>query len=97
VIEAVVVILCLFSGLIGALIAWSLTHEPIGRVLSGQVRRKIIVTLKSGATFQGVLSEADRYAIVLQSTESLNPDGSRLSVDGEFIILRADVGYIQRP
>ncbi len=92
-----VAILCLFTGGAGALIAWSVTHDPLGRVLTGQLRRKIVVTLKSGSTFQGVLSEADRYALVLQGTETLNPDGSRIRVDGELVLLRDDVGYIQRP
>lgn len=90
-------ILCLFAGLTGALIAWSLTHDPIGRVLGERLRRKVVVTLKAGSTFGGVLAEADRYAIVLQGAESLKPDGSRISVDGELVVLREDVAYIQRP
>lgn len=95
--EIGVAILCLFSGLIGALIAWSAVHDPLGSVLTNRLRSAVVVTLKSSETYRGVLYEADSHALVLRNTEALSTDGSRLIVDGELVILRGDVSVIQRP
>lgn len=95
--EVLVAILCLFSGAAGALIAWSVTHEPIGSVLRNRIRRQIIVTLKSEQSYRGVLWEADAHAFVLRSAELLNADHTSVVVDGELLVLREDVRYLQRP
>lgn len=57
----------------------------------------MIVTLKSGEGYRGVLFEEDRHALVLRNAEALNPDGTRVLVDGELIVLRPDVAYLQLP
>lgn len=76
---------------------WWFTREPLGHVLHDRLRSTVLVTLKSGETYQGALFDADAHSVVLRGTESLGSDGSRVSVDGELLILRGDVAYIQRP
>lgn len=68
-------------------------------VLNNRIRARVIVTTKRGDAFSGVLWEADKSAIVLrnaeQLTESTNPDPIAAPVDGELVVLSADVAYLQ--
>lgn len=69
------------------------------RVLRTRLRERVIVTTKSGESFGGILFSADDKAIVLRETAALGA-GQRstdLLLDGEIIVLLADVAYIQRP
>ncbi len=59
-------------------------------------RRRVVVTLKSGESFAGVLVEA-REALVLRQTEALGDNRASVPVDGEVLILRSDVSFIQVP
>lgn len=93
----IVAALVLFAGLSGALIAWSVTHQPVGTLLRDRVRSTIVVTLKTGQTYRGVLLELDHHVLVLCSAEVLSADGEHLAVDGELLILRPDIAYMQRP
>lgn len=69
------------------------------RLLNQRLRHKVIVTLKDGASFSGVLYEADSEALVLRSAEALDSDprSGPVPVDGEVLILRADVSFMQIP
>lgn len=69
------------------------------RVLASRLRHQVIVTTKAGASFTGVLYSHDRQALVLRDTEALRAgeNGTALPLDGELIVLLADVAYIQRP
>lgn len=69
------------------------------RLLRQRLRRRVIVTLKSGESFGGVLYEADADAIVLRNAEAIGMGErqSNLAVDGEVLVLRADVSYFQLP
>jgi small nuclear ribonucleoprotein (snRNP)-like protein len=69
------------------------------RVLSSRFRERVIVTLKSGDCFDGILYSADRVSLVLRNAEAVGVGEKRtnLPVDGEVIVLLADVLYIQRP
>lgn len=60
-----------------------------------RLRRQVIVTLKSGTTFAGVLYEADRSGLVLRNTEAISQSGNRTSVDGEVLVLTGDVDFVQ--
>lgn len=82
---------------VAVMVTWSVCGRRDGTVLPGRVHQAVIVTLKSGDGYRGVLFESDRYAMVLRNAEALNPDGTRVMVDGEFIVLRADIAYLQRP
>lgn len=69
------------------------------RVISSRLRERVVVTLKSGTAFRGVLYSHDDKALVLRETEALGA-GERstdLPIDGELIVLLPDVAYIQRP
>lgn len=62
-----------------------------------RMRKQVIVTLKDGTAFAGVLFEMDPEVIILRNADSLSRDGSRVRVDGELLLLRGDIGFIQRP
>jgi small nuclear ribonucleoprotein (snRNP)-like protein len=65
------------------------THD---RIVAGIVRRQCIVTVKSGDSFRGVLTEADDRALVLTSVTILDDN---VQFDGQLLLLRPDVAYIQ--
>lgn len=57
------------------------------------------MTLKTGDSFGGILYSEDGKALVIREAAALGA-GERstdLPVDGEIIVLLADVAYIQRP
>lgn len=68
------------------------------RLIRQRLRRRVVVTLKSGAAFRGLLFDVDRESVVLRDTEHLN-DTARgpIPVDGELLVLRADIDYLQVP
>jgi len=68
-------------------------------VVERKLRARVIVTLKSGDTFEGVLVEADEDAWVLRSASAVGAadDRSDLPVDGEIILMSADIAYAQKP
>lgn len=65
--------------------------------------KRVIVTLKpiAGAvtSFDGLLFDWDEDVIVLRNTTAIEqgPNGSNVGVDGELILLRNDVAFMQRP
>lgn len=61
-------------------------------------KSSVIVTLQSGATFEGVLFDFDRHALVLRDAKLLSA-GQRapVAVDGEVVLLRDRVEYMQKP
>lgn len=69
------------------------------RILNTRLRHKVIITLKDGSSFSGVLFDADRDAFVLRNAEAHdpNPRSAAVPVDGEVLVLRADVSYMQIP
>lgn len=89
-----VVALTAALGAVGVLL-W---QRPAG-LLSERLKRRVIVTLKTGESFAGVLYAADREVLVLRQAEAVGagPSESNLIVDGEALILRPDVAYMQRP
>ena len=69
-------------------------------VLKRCLRHRVIVTLKSGAAFGGVLYEADTEAIVLKDAAVLEANGTDrnpVPADGSIVILRGDVDFMQFP
>lgn len=69
------------------------------RVISSRMRERVIVTLKTGESFAGVLFSHDDKALVLRETDALGAGENRadLRLDGELIVLLPDVSFIQRP
>lgn len=68
------------------------------RILRQHERKTVIVTLKGGDWFKGILFELDRDAFVLRGASTVAGDGTdrvASAVDGEIVILRQDVAYLQ--
>lgn len=59
-------------------------------------RSVFIVTTKDGRAFRGVLFDFDKRCMVLRNTEALEGSGPIL-VDGELLLLWADVAFLNRP
>ncbi len=70
-------------------------------LISRRLRSRVIVTLKSGAAFDGLLFEQDRTCWVLRNAAVLRTAADGVSnpptvVDGELIVLLADIDFAQR-
>lgn len=65
-------------------------------VLRRRHKRPVLVTLKSGDAFRGVLADSDRHALVVRDAQTFGEDGRPLGVDGEVIVLTGDIKYVQR-
>lgn len=78
--------------IVAALIRAAMTFP---RLLQARTSRRVLVTLKSGTTFGGVLTQADSHVLVLKGSELVG-DGA-VPVDGELVVMRGDVDYMQVP
>lgn len=69
------------------------------RLLRRRARQVVVVTLKSGLAFRGVLFDVDARSFVLRNAEALEQgqDGTHVPVDGEVFMSRSDVEFWQRP
>lgn len=69
------------------------------RILRSRVLERVVVTLKTGESFAGVLFAIDSRALVLRQATATGAGQRRedLPLDGELIALLPDVAYIQRP
>lgn len=65
-------------------------------IIRRRLRERLVVTLKTGEAFDGVLFEADRGAWVLRNASALGGTKA-VPVDGEVLILTSDIAYAQRP
>lgn len=69
------------------------------RPVQDRICQRVIVTTKTGDSFSGVLFEADGGALVLRDSSAIGAGENHadLPLDGELLILLADVAFIQRP
>ena len=69
------------------------------RLLTERLAERVIVTLKSGDAFEGVLWDADDRCWVLRNARALGAgkDGAPLPLDGEVIVLSGEILHAQRP
>lgn len=69
------------------------------RVFQSRLREPVIVTTKTSGAFAGVLYSEDGKALVLRDAAAVAAadDRTDIPIDGELIVLLADVAYIQRP
>lgn len=58
-----------------------------------------MVTLKGGQSFDGLLIDCDPQAWVLRDTFAIGAGekNTNLPVDGEVVLLSAEIAYVQRP
>lgn len=94
----------LFAGITIVAVVWIVTRRPqptppprTPSVLDERLLESVIVTLKSGTTFAGVLYAEDSGAVVLCKAEQVERDGRKIPADGEVVVLRGDIDFIQRP
>lgn len=69
------------------------------RLLRERLCDKVVVTLKSGSAFSGVLFKVDDRAVILRDTQALGAglNGDHVAVDGELVLFRTDIDFLQRP
>ena len=65
------------------------------RVLRGLVRYRMVVTMLDDATWDGLLIDVDDRTIVLRDVAAIQKDGTRVPADGEVLLSRSDVAYVQ--
>lgn len=93
-IAAVVVLAALVALLIGVVHRVSATD----RLIRERLREDVVVTMKSGEAFRGVLYAADGRSFVLRDAKALTDMSARpVGVDGELILARDQIDYFQRP
>jgi len=100
----------LFAALIVAavIVGWWRSHiflravqpapEPAG--IERLYREPVVVTMKTGESFSGLLFEHTDREIVLRGAHGLQmaPDGrDNLPIDGEVLIFIRDIAYMQKP
>lgn len=86
------------SAVIAVLVAtFALVVAGPGWVTLRRLRRTAVVTLKSGETFKGLLWRTDSRVIVVRNATAVATDGTggHITVDGELVVFRADVAYVQ--
>lgn len=69
------------------------------RVLTGHLRERVVVTLKSGDSFNGLLYTHDDRVLELRQAQALGAGekSTDLPLDGTLLVLMADVAFIQIP
>lgn len=67
------------------------------RILRDRRREEILVTLKSGETFSGVLIDHDERHLVLLAASAVSADGSKVKADGSVVLPWDNVAYWQKP
>lgn len=82
----------------GLLIAAAVVYvnQPTDSVESLRFKQSVIVTCKSGRAWRGVLYESDEHTLVLRNAEMIDGQ-SPMAVDGEVLLSRGDVEFLQRP
>lgn len=66
------------------------------RLLKDRLREVFVVTLDNGEAFSGLLYAVDARSVVLRQVELIEGT-TRQPVDGELVLPRARVLYLQKP
>lgn len=95
-VDAVVVIVFLnLCVLMAAALAVMTTRD---RLVRRRMRDDVIVTLRTGEAFRGILHDADHRSFILRDAKALTDSTARpVPVDGELILDRGQIDYFQRP
>lgn len=69
------------------------------RLLRARLRHRVILTLRTGETWDGLLFDLDRQAWVLRDVTAVGVGANRtnVAVDGELLVLVEDIAYVQLP
>ena len=71
--------------------------RPSDRLLQDHLLTRYVVTIASGETFDGLLAAVDTRTLVLRDVGVLKVDGGLTPVDGDVVLRRDAVSYMQRP
>jgi small nuclear ribonucleoprotein (snRNP)-like protein len=66
------------------------------RIVRSLRRTEFVVTMKTGQTWRGVLTEADEHTLTLMAVTEIAHDGTVTQADGQIFLPRSDVAYMQR-
>lgn len=84
--------------LVAGLVAALARTAPADRLLRERLREDVVVTMRSGEAFRGVLFAADGRSFILRDAKALTDASARpVPVDGELILPRDQIDYFQRP
>lgn len=75
---------------------WYHSHLRHEQALRSRICHEVIVTLKTGESFSGILFDRDALVMVLRSAADLQPQAP-VPVDGELLIRWENVAYVQLP
>ena len=67
------------------------------RLLKSRLREVFIVTMDDGSAWRGLLYAVDDRTLALREAERLTPDAPGTPVDGELLLPRDQLAYLQRP
>lgn len=67
------------------------------RLLKSRLREVFIVTMDDGSAWRGLLYAVDDRTVALREAERLTPDAPGTPVDGELLLPRDQLAYLQRP
>lgn len=84
------------TGAVGAMSGVAVCWPSRDRLMRSRVRDRVVLTLKAGGAFSGVLFDADARSLVLRDAEVVSGSSQPVPVDGELLVARADVAYFQR-
>jgi small nuclear ribonucleoprotein (snRNP)-like protein len=95
----VIAVLCALVTVLVALAAVVVWRDTQPGLLASLEKRRTIVTLKSGEAFEGLLISIDSDCLVLREASALSyGQGSQnVIVQGEAVLLRSEVAYLQFP
>ena len=69
------------------------------RLLKQRLLSRVVVTMKSGQSFDGLLYQLDEHAWFLRDAHAVGAGEKRtdLPLDGEVVLLTSEIAFAQRP
>ena len=67
------------------------------RLLKSRLREVFVITLDDGSAWKGLLYAVDDRSLILRDAEALTSEQPGVPVDGELVLPRDRVAYMQRP
>jgi hypothetical protein len=64
------------------------------RIIRGHLRHRLIISMRDGLTWDALVMDADDRLLILREASVVRGE-ERLPADGEVLIHRADVAYMQ--
>lgn len=65
------------------------------RIIRGYLRHRLLVTTHEDLTWEGVVMDIDTHTVSLWKAVAISADGKRVPADGEVLLPRTDVAYMQ--